>query len=682
MTAGAVSAPLIIPIIPLQTHRTKNHIDTNTPVSIQSAVCSVSADTPDVVIFYTVDGSRPASGQAGSGVSRKYSEPVLLPAGRVSVRAVAVCRDGRRSSMVTKVFCVDLVDAVNRKENIENFTQVVNPPKFQHPTKGTSCSAGSSPRTSEQRMMGNRPPSSGPVLGSGAITVQKSESSGVLKQVSRTETSQIHQETNLLRCAQCLSVHPSDPFARFCSQCGAEIPPLPERPPPAEGGQDHGLCVSCGCVNPVRVTHCLSCEGRLLQVCVGNDLAPVPSADIRKFSCSSCKRLNRVDARYCDWCGCKAANCILCWRCGASGCLFAFYCTECGVNLEATATPAPCSDITQSVRGASPKKPSSDPTPRVKVIPLTADQYTQTVGLYYPSATELHKKQMKLQLSRKQATGDRRPLLTAISPGGGFWRKQLDHVCAHLRSYAQNNAPFRTLLGEPRLGRMLSAVIQDDGSEVGLTVSFVLVSQKEKQVSPERDEPGPAGLMETLSSVMERRADSSSLRRVAFTDMMKPPKPAGRSCTNIAQVTEAQLLKELRPGRGQITVIQQLLDQGADPSCCGSDGRHALAVAVVNGHCDALPVLVQRGADVEQQSGPMKNTALHEAAALGVEGLRSAEVLLSCKASVKRRNTAGQTPYDVALSSGCDIMVSLLAARTGLDLLGHLGKPKLNLDLS
>lgn len=36
----------------------------------------------------------------------------------------------------------------------------------------------------------------------------------------------------------------------------------------------------------------------------------------------------------------------------------------------------------------------------------------------------------------------------------GYWRKQLDHVCAHLRSYAQNNAPFRALLGEPRMGRV------------------------------------------------------------------------------------------------------------------------------------------------------------------------------------------------------------------------------------
>lgn len=36
----------------------------------------------------------------------------------------------------------------------------------------------------------------------------------------------------------------------------------------------------------------------------------------------------------------------------------------------------------------------------------------------------------------------------------GFWRKQVDHICAHLRCYTQNNNEFRALIGEPRLGRV------------------------------------------------------------------------------------------------------------------------------------------------------------------------------------------------------------------------------------
>uniref|UniRef100_A0A4W6E0S7 Double zinc ribbon and ankyrin repeat-containing protein 1 n=1 Tax=Lates calcarifer TaxID=8187 RepID=A0A4W6E0S7_LATCA len=641
MTAGAVSAPLIIPIV-LQTHRAKNHIDTNTPVSIQS-------DTPGVLIFYTLDGSKPVAVQRGSaGSSRKYSEPILLPAGRVSVRAVAVSSDGRQSSTVTKVFSVELTDSHSRKEIEENFLfddqQVIN----------QTCDWLLTALMSST----HRSVSAADICGSPQTYFSVSPVSPIyLSHLSVCQSYLSHLSvclTCLCRCAQCLSFRPSDPFARFCAQCGAVVPPLPEqRLPPAEGGQtvlcvfcnavvpvnthtclicdasvqlrpqarltlqDHVVCVTCGSGNPAHVSTCLTCESRLQpQVCVGNSAPCVPSADGRMLSCSRCKRINHSDARYCDWCGSKpghAASCVTCWQCGASGHPYAFYCTACGVYLEAPAPPTSCSDITRPVR----------------IAPPTVDQCTQTVGLYYPSATELHKKdqQRARQLSRQQATRDRQPLLTAISPGRGYWRKQLDHVCAHLRSYTQNNASFRTLLGEPHLGRMVSAVIREDGYEVSLTISFVSARREEKQVK------------------------------------------------------DIQLLKELGPGRGQISVIQQLLDQGADPSCCGSDGRHALAVAVVNSHRDVLPVLVQRGADVDQQSGRMKNSALHEAAALGSEGLQCAEVLLSCRASVRRRNAAGQTAYDVAVSSGSNDMVSLLAARTGLDLLGKLGKPKLNLDV-
>ncbi|MED6272732.1 hypothetical protein CHARACLAT_033473, partial [Characodon lateralis] len=77
----------------------------------------------------------------------------------------------------------------------------------------------------------------------------------------------------------------------------------------------------------------------------------------------------------------------------------------------------------------------------------------------------------------------------------------------------------------------------------------------------------------------------------------------------------------------------------------------------------------------------MKNTALHEAAALGSEGLQSAKLLLRCKAGVRRKNAAGQTAYDVAVNSGCSDMASLLAAQSGLDLLGKLGRSRLNLNI-
>lgn len=44
--------------------------------------------------------------------------------------------------------------------------------------------------------------------------------------------------------------------------------------------------------------------------------------------------------------------------------------------------------------------------------------------------------------------------------------------------------------------------------------------------------------------------------------------------------------------------------QGADPNCCDSQGRPAVIVAVVNKHHEVIPVLAQRGADIDLQWGP------------------------------------------------------------------------------
>uniref|UniRef100_A0A3B5KFN7 Uncharacterized protein n=1 Tax=Takifugu rubripes TaxID=31033 RepID=A0A3B5KFN7_TAKRU len=518
MTAGVVSAPFIIANSSLHTHGSRRDIDTDTPVFIQS-------DTPGVLIFYTLDGSKPDMVQCGSAARvRKYSKPIRLPAGRVTVRAIAVTSDGRESSIVTKMFMVQNRDSNKKEKDVLLTNEQVTKP----PPQSSCC----------------------------------------------FQNSILSLSLPLSRCAHCLSARPSDQFSRFCPNCGAEVSEQRLSPTVVEE-----VNTKCSIFSDFRHT---------------NNLCWCRTECCSKYLKRKNYNLNEK----------KSVSCYVTWQ--------ATPLSECTWNM---ATP-------------------------------TAEKSTQTVGLYYPSATQMQRERERALLLSRQSVADRHPPMTSISPGKGYWQRQLDHVCAHLRSYTQNNTPFKALLGDPCMGELVSAVVQEDHQHLTLTMSFALAGQGKKQV---RSDPLPAG---TRSSTHKQ---------------MQSPQ---------LQVKDAQLMKELGPGRGQCSIVQQLLDQGADPTCCHSNDRHALAVAVLNGHHQVLPVLVQQGANIDQQSGPMKNSALHEAAALGPEGLQCAQVLLSCGAKVRRKNASGQTAFDLAVNSGCNNMVALLAAQIGLSLLDRLAKQK------
>uniref|UniRef100_A0AAY4A6P4 Double zinc ribbon and ankyrin repeat domains 1 n=1 Tax=Denticeps clupeoides TaxID=299321 RepID=A0AAY4A6P4_9TELE len=98
MTAGSVSAPHIIPVRAPVAARAQARIDTATPVEITS-------DSPGAKIHFTLDGSRPeATRRPGTLL---FTAAIHLPAGRVTVKALAASSDGRESAVVTKVFQVE-----------------------------------------------------------------------------------------------------------------------------------------------------------------------------------------------------------------------------------------------------------------------------------------------------------------------------------------------------------------------------------------------------------------------------------------------------------------------------------------------------------------------------------------------------------------------------------------------
>ena len=55
----------------------------------------------------------------------------------------------------------------------------------------------------------------------------------------------------------------------------------------------------------------------------------------------------------------------------------------------------------------------------------------------------------------------------------GYWRKQMDHICAHVRAHAQNNAEFRALIGEPRMGKVGGGIFEDLGLSHNLCLPVI-----------------------------------------------------------------------------------------------------------------------------------------------------------------------------------------------------------------
>ncbi|XP_053429941.1 double zinc ribbon and ankyrin repeat-containing protein 1 isoform X2 [Nycticebus coucang] len=736
MTAGSVCVPQIIPLRVPQPGKANHEIDNNTLLEMKS-------DTPDVNIYYTLDGSKPEFLKKigyGENNTFKYIKPITLPDGKIQVKAIAVSKDCRQSGVVTKVFQVDYEppNTVSSEDNADDVLKDSSKPdsskqvlkngfvgskqrkKYKNAENKPSWNVNLrkfpdlevGERTDSKTLKDLRfseSPLEVPAYheGSGSRPATRmSQSPGFAhirsqKSLTSTEIMRIQRATDFLKCAHCLSPRPSDPFAFFCQECGSPVPTIFGcRLPPPEGAQ-MGLCAECGNMVPMNTPICVVCEAPLAL-----QLQPQASLRLKKVICRVCGTGNPAHLRCCVTCegtlplppelGIPSGYSV-CPKCGASNHLSARFCGSCGIYVKSSGRLSVGSSL--ALRAGEPR-PFSEPRSAwhsLNVLLPKSDAETkkntgtQTVGLFYPSGKLLAKKELELasQRQRQEKMSDHKPLLTAVSPGRGYWRKQLEHISAHLRSYAQNNPEFRALIAEPRMGKLLSATVHEDGYEVSIRLNYNQVSNKNLYLNKmnfadhllgSATERGD-GLYSSRSSWV---SDYSQNASGATEKVMRTKNFKTKNLPEKEQLIPENklLLKEVGPaGEGRVSMIEQLLDEGADPNCCDEEDRPVLTVAVVNNHPEAIPVLVQRGADIDQQWGPLKNTALHEATLLGLAGRESIATLLGCNASIQKKNAGGQTAYDLALSTGSDLITSLFAAKFGQGLEDQLTQPgSLSLD--
>ncbi|NXV13240.1 DZAN1 protein, partial [Cepphus grylle] len=756
MTAGSISVPQVIPLrIPLP-GKAKHEIDTNTLVEIKS-----DGSKPELI-------RKPGYGEHNTF---KYKGPIVLPVGKIMVKALAVTKDCRESRVVTKVFLVEYKQPnilFSVEDDNKNFRKDIATPEWEGGMFTAKSKNGvnveikpawseapqdfqdleTEKKTAHRSLQGPQLPASHletteyreeSISGLPIESLQFASSSAVTsrKSLASTQVARIQRETDFLKCARCSAPRLSNPLAHFCQECGSPIPPVPvRRLPPPEGAQmapclecghlvpmntptcivcespiapqlqpqtnncikGKVICQVCGTGNPLHHKHCVTCESKLPEIQTpmfgGDTPPPYPSHQRKTVSCSKCNRVNQCDARFCDWCGAKARpgpppSYFTCFKCGTSNRPYARFCGSCSVCIEPPSRVGSQSGnliilVTLFLPLHSPQAKQFQAQVACQPLPISVpkskaelkereDKGTQTIGLFYPSSKMLEKKKLELisQTEKLEKMSDHKPLLTAISPGKGYWRKQMDHVCAHLRSYAQNNLEFRALIGEPRMGKINSATVHEDDHEVTITLNYALAINKDIHTNKPVEFSS-----HYLNTVTEARGGQDGSQTSFGKDDHNVFHSGGKiKRTKSRTLTEKedklppqtrQVLDELGPnGKGRITVVEQLLSEGADPNRTSDMDRPALTVAVLNKHAEATSLLVQKGADIDQQSGPHSTTALQEAVLLGSEGEERTRALLHCNASIKKKNAKGQSAYDLAVTAGNNEVISLFASKFG-----------------
>jgi ankyrin repeat protein len=114
---------------------------------------------------------------------------------------------------------------------------------------------------------------------------------------------------------------------------------------------------------------------------------------------------------------------------------------------------------------------------------------------------------------------------------------------------------------------------------------------------------------------------------------------------------------------GHESVIQLLIEEGADVTAKADDGWTALHLAAQNGHDAAIELLLERGADVAAKDNDGW-TALHLAAQNGHETV--VQLLLEKETDVTVKDNSGETALHLAALNGNEAMIKLLL-ETGAD---------------
>ncbi|RUS85675.1 hypothetical protein EGW08_006551 [Elysia chlorotica] len=593
MTAGSIAVPTVIPLRPPLSGRPKNSIDCNTKIELRT-------ESKEASIYYTINGWKPEPfKKIGEKCTLKYHGPFTLPAGKQTVKAVAVSSDGlRESNVVTKIFEVEYIPPATLP--------------YQDDDLGFQNDLDRSRAKAEVER---------------AKTKLLTSTSSAWTDIETLKATQQRLADMDVRGS---TKHKSYPGTRFLETRKGENPHDPYASFPTTAPQPY-IFNGIGSQDLRWATDRQFAHRPDPQPQIHFDHSRYPkAADFLNFTTTSAGQYP-------------------------------------GGNQWLPVNVSPAGFIVPAPQGLSGVEESA-----VRGKKITHSVSTQTVGLFYPSQRQIDrtKEQEEEKLAFEKQMRDRRPLLTAVSPGRGYWRKQIEHICQHLKAHTQNDAEFRALIGEPKMGKLLTSSVEEDGYELSLTLTFALRGGKEPVLGKQ------LGVSKSESYLS---AHTKLDERINHTNIRKQLSGGISFCCNAFyfQPLNAKLFKQLGPsGDASVSEIQQLIDEGADPNCVNKNEFPPLHIAVKNKHTDAIEVLVHNGAEINSK-GPSSikgNTALHEAVNLGPSGMKVIDALLLVGADQTVKNDRGETAHDLAIKAGFESISKRFASALGQSQLAKMTK--------
>ncbi|XP_002734192.1 double zinc ribbon and ankyrin repeat-containing protein 1-like [Saccoglossus kowalevskii] len=623
MSAGAIATPLIIPLRPPLLGTTSSHIDTNTFIEIRS-------DSSGVEIFYTTNGTKPDHvHKALNRTTQKYKRPFLLREGKRTIKAVAVSRNGlQESQLVTKTFQVDLAipDVDHIQDPAEDDERNFQFAYHKAPYRSRSRSRSPPPMLTRPRSRSSSP-----------IFRRSTDLNLDLHRLQLDERNVLTRTDSGFYSTGQVNGHTRESNSYPVHQTSS-TQPYQSIHPPREYDFMNKQVVMAGDY-PMRSSIAEPqywVNGRPIKT---QNTQVVPSGNV-SWEHSLSLPLRTLDK--------------------------------------------------QSIA-------------------------TQTSGLVFPTPEQLYRMRSEIEdLARvrqelKRLKEEQKPVLTDASIGKGFWQKQLTHITEHIKEFTTQNAEFRATVSEPRLTRIIGAAVEDEDDEYSVTFTFRKLPTPEYRSSrpcrQQYDKQGPKYFAtrergyysddcgsvysidsyETYEKPRKQIGGRAKKRNIPRPRKRHPSEERERSRERSYQEKmhpeDRLLLKEIgSKGKGRSEEVQQLLDEGANPNVENVDGVPVLAIAVINGLINCVPVLVEAGAKINKRFGARGNTALHEAVLKGPGAKKMIETLISNGANSQVQNNKGITPYDLAVKAGYDGITNMLASNVGFSLMDRLSKKYSNGD--